>query len=131
MRLMHLGFRTHFVGDTVTPPIGQGDVFIVLSGSGETPSICTQVNQAKESNAIVLGIIGTENTSLARALDDYILLEATSKRSVLSDPRFKDQPRGSLFEQAAFLLLEAIVLALYQHKGSDSKALMSRHTNLE
>ena len=94
MRLMHLGFQAYFVGDTTTPPIAKEDVLIVLSGSGETPSLKAQVNQANDANAFVFGIVGTQDASISHTLDDYILLEAGSKTSVSLDPHLAIQPRG-------------------------------------
>ncbi len=34
MRLMHMGYSVHLVGDVTTPAIQKGDVLIVGSGSG-------------------------------------------------------------------------------------------------
>ena len=39
MRLMHLGFRSYVVGETVTPAIEPGDILIIGSGSGETATL--------------------------------------------------------------------------------------------
>ena len=38
MRLMHVGFEAHVVGDATAPSIGAGDGLLVVSGSGETPA---------------------------------------------------------------------------------------------
>ena len=35
MRLMHLGYTVYFVGETITPAVSKGDVFIAVSGSGK------------------------------------------------------------------------------------------------
>lgn len=37
-RLMHLGYETYLVGETITPPAKEGDLLIIGSGSGETGS---------------------------------------------------------------------------------------------
>jgi len=34
MRLMHLAFDVYVLGKTITPSIGEGDLVIVISGSG-------------------------------------------------------------------------------------------------
>ena len=36
MRLMHLGLDIHVVGETITPALREGDILVVVSGSGET-----------------------------------------------------------------------------------------------
>lgn len=35
MRLMHIGYTVYFVGETITPAMKEGDVFIGVSGSGK------------------------------------------------------------------------------------------------
>ena len=35
MRLMHVGFEAHVVGEATTPSIAEGDRLMVFSGSGE------------------------------------------------------------------------------------------------
>jgi 6-phospho-3-hexuloisomerase len=37
MRLMHVGFDAHVVGEATAPAIGSRDGLLVVSGSGETP----------------------------------------------------------------------------------------------
>ena len=39
MRLMHAGYEVFVVGEIVTPSIRDGDLFLVLSGSGETETM--------------------------------------------------------------------------------------------
>ncbi|MEM0320045.1 MAG: SIS domain-containing protein, partial [Candidatus Nezhaarchaeales archaeon] len=48
MRLMHLGFRTYVVGETITPAIGPNDVLIAISGSGSTAIVVTAAEAAKK-----------------------------------------------------------------------------------
>src|SRR5687767_11860125 len=36
VRLMHLGFQTYVVGETITAPVAKQDVVILVSGSGTT-----------------------------------------------------------------------------------------------
>src|SRR5512133_4294126 len=44
MRLMHLGFKSYVVGETVTPAIEPGDLLIIGSGSGETSILTVMAN---------------------------------------------------------------------------------------
>lgn len=39
MRLMHLGFNVHVVGEVTTPAIRDKDCLIAISGSGETKQL--------------------------------------------------------------------------------------------
>ena len=130
MRLMQFGYPTFFVGETITPRIGKGDTLIVLSGSGQTASTQEWVRVARQEGATTFGIIGVEDSAIASMLDYSLSLGAGSKLE-FSRKFYSIQPPGSLFEQAAFVLLETIALALYQRQGSDPRALLEQHANLE
>ena len=130
MRLMQLGYSAFFVGETISPRISKGDLLMVLSGSGQTTLTQEWIRTAQEHGATTFGIIGVESSPIGKALDHSISLPAGSRLEPSGQPN-SVQPPGSLFEQAAFVLLEAIVLALYQKQGSDPQTILDRHTNLE
>jgi len=113
MRLMHLGSHAHFCGETVTPALGREDLLMVLSGSGETPSTLEAVRSAKARGTFTFAILGNRDSSIGSLADGCIHLPGTTKLCRESEPK-SAQMSGSLFEQASFLLLEAIVQALYQ-----------------
>ena len=130
MRLMQLGYSAFFVGETITPRIWSGDILFVLSGSGQTTLTLEWIKLAREQGATPLGIVGKEDSPIGRALDHSLSLSARSRQDEAGKPD-SIQPPGSLFEQAAFSLLESISLALYQRQGSDPDAIRGRHANLE
>jgi 6-phospho-3-hexuloisomerase len=131
MRLMHLGYQSYFAGETVTPRIGKGDIVVVLSGSGHTGCTCQLAKMGRQHGAATYGIIGVEDSPLGRALEHVVYLPGGARPAELDDGFRSIQPPGSLFEQTAFMLLEAVVLHLYQRQGSDRQALLNRHTNFE
>jgi 6-phospho-3-hexuloisomerase len=116
MRLMHLGYRAYFVGETVTPAIGRGDILVVLSGSGQTTLTHELIKLAQQHGATTYGVIGVEDSPAARTLNHTICLPGRGSKESYPDYSVSIQPPGSLFEQAAFVLLETIVLALYQRE---------------
>jgi 6-phospho-3-hexuloisomerase len=130
MRLMQFGYPAFFVGETITPRIDKGDMLVVLSGSGQTTLTQEWVRVARQRGATTFGLIGIEDSPIGMALDYSVSIPAGSKLE-FSREFYSIQPPGSLFEQAAFVLLEIIVLALYQRQGSDGQALLERHANLE
>jgi len=130
MRLMHLGFKVYFCGETITPAIVQNDLLIVLSGSGETPSTLEAIQRAKKQNAITYGILGNMDSIIAGQVDKSIHLPGTTKLCQENEPPSL-QMAGSLFEQSAFLLFEAIVLLLYRERKEAVGSLSSRHTLIE
>lgn len=130
MRLMHLGHRVYFCGETVTPAIEKGDLLVVLSGSGETPSTLEAVRIARDRNAGTYGILGSPESRIGSAVDRSIYLPGTTKllRSGESDSL---QMAGSLFEQFALLFLEAVVLTLYRERLKEVGSLSARHAVIE
>ncbi len=130
MRLMHLGYRVYFCGETITPAIGRDDLLIVLSGSGETPATLAAVSSAKEHHALTYGILGNLESAIAALVDMSIHLPGTTKLCRDHEPHSL-QMAGSLFEQAAFLFLEALVLNLYQESDKDVGPLSPLHAVIE
>ena len=112
---MHLGYRVYFCGETITPAIGEGDMLVVLSGSGETASTLDSVQIARKRGAMIFGILGHLSTRIAPLADHSIHLPGTTKLRLDSES-VSSQMAGSLFEQAAFIFLEALVLALSQNR---------------
>jgi 6-phospho-3-hexuloisomerase len=131
MRLMHLGYESYFVGETVTPRISKGDLVVVLSGSGNTICTVEMAKMARSQSANSWGILGVEDSPLGENLDGFVVLPGGTKLAGAREESVSVQPAGSLFEQAAFFLLEAIILELYDRQGNDLGALLERHTNLE
>jgi 6-phospho-3-hexuloisomerase len=130
MRLMHLGFSVYFCGETITPAITPDDLLIVLSGSGETPSTLESVRSAKKYHAKTCGILGNMESIIASMVDMSLHIPGTTKLCREGEPHSL-QMAGSLFEQTAFLFLEAIVLDIYQKRKKDVGSVSSRHTVIE
>lgn len=130
MRLMHLGYRVYFCGETITPAIGEGDMLVVLSGSGETASTFEAVQIAKKRGAMIVAILGNLSTRIAPLADHSIYLPGTTKLGRDSEPVSSQMP-GSLFEQAAFIFLEAVVLAISQDRGEELYSELRLHAVIE
>ena len=130
MRLMHLGYRVYFCGETITPAIGKGDMLVVLSGSGETTSTFDSVQLAKKRGAMIFGILGHLSTRIAPLTDHSIYLPGTTKLRRDSEPD-SHQMAGSLFEQAAFIFLEAVVLDLSQDRAKAIDSELRLHAVIE
>lgn len=130
MRLMHLGYRVYFCGETITPAIGEGDMLVVLSGSGETASTLDSVQIARKRGATIFAILGHLSTRIAPLADHSIHLPGTTKLRRDSEP-VSSQMAGSLFEQAAFIFLEAVVLALSQNRKEAIDSELRLHAVIE
>ncbi|MFP3040931.1 6-phospho-3-hexuloisomerase [Treponema primitia] len=131
MRLMHMGFESYMVGETITPNIGVGDILVIGSGSGETGSLVSMAQKAKKiGSTIALVSIFAEST-IGKLADVIVKIPAPTPK-INTDTGFKSiQPMGSLFEQSLLLTLDAVILRLMEKRGGDSDTMFSRHANLE
>ncbi len=131
MRLMHLGFTVFIVGETITPRLQPGDLLLVMSGSGETAQPREILRRANTVGARTLALTACPDSTISREAQVAITIPGTTKLTLAHEPTSLQCP-GSLFEQATFLFLEAVVLLLYQRRlGHDRGEMLSRHTDLE
>jgi 6-phospho-3-hexuloisomerase len=131
MRLMHLGFQVYFVGETVTPRIRPGDLLLAISGSGETPQTREIQRRANTVGARTLALTTRVDSTIGREAQAAVIIPGTTKLTLSQEPSSVQCP-GSLFEQATFIFLEAVVLLLYQRRlGQNRTEVLDRHTDLE
>jgi 6-phospho-3-hexuloisomerase len=130
MRLFHLGLDAHVVGDMTTPPVGQGDLFFVSSGPGESATTSALLDIARRAGARTAAVTALPGGSVAQAVDFILHIPAQTmaddrggKTSVL--------PMGSLFEASQMLVFELLALRLRELKGESAGSMRARHTNLE
>jgi D-arabinose 5-phosphate isomerase GutQ len=72
MRLMHVGFDVHAVGEATTPSIGEGDGLIMISGSGQTPVTLHLARLARDYGAHILAITGNGDSTFAGLAETVI-----------------------------------------------------------
>ncbi|WP_042146952.1 6-phospho-3-hexuloisomerase [Paucisalibacillus sp. EB02] len=131
MRLMHNGFNVFIVGETTTPSIQNGDILLLISGSGNTASLVNFAKKAKEVGAKLALVTTNRKSTIAEMSDCVITIPAATKKRKPEEPK-TIQPLGSQFDQSAHLLLDAlIVYNLVNNEGKDHEQLKSRHANLE
>ena len=134
MRLMQLGFTAYVTGETVTPSITKDDLLIVVSGSGETGTIVLMTNKAKKIGAEVACITIAPESSVGRAADLVIQINAASTKLADNSTQAPSiQLGGARFELSVLLLLEGIVMAVVEKAGitDPNVLLMQNHANLE
>jgi len=139
MRLMHLGFNVHVVGEVTTPPIHKDDLFIAVSGSGKTSTILTIVKTAKTMGAKIALITSHPKSPIGSLADlkivikgrepvkgghDYLARQLTGTQHTIT-------PLGTLFELTALLFSDSIIEELMIRKNKSESELQTFHTNLE
>lgn len=131
MRLMHLGYTVYFVGETTTPRIRPGDLLLVMSGSGETAFPREMQRRANSVGARTLALTAHADSTIGRESQVVITIPGTTKLTRTQETASVQCP-GSLYEQATFLFMEAVVLILYQRRaGRDQGEVLERHADLE
>ena len=131
MRLMHLGFKVYFVGETITPRLQPLDLLMVMSGSGETAQPREMQRRANSVGASTLALTASQDSTIGLETQTAIIIPGTTKLTLAQEPTSVQCP-GSLFEQATFMFLEAVILILYQrHLDHNKTEILSRHADLE
>lgn len=126
VRLTHLGVPAYFVGETVSPPVHEDDVVVLLSGSGETFSVVVTGQTAKKLGSKIVTITGAPSSSLARMADLTILL-----RTPTGERQRTLAPLGTLFEAASAVFLDGVVAELMRLVGATEESMRARHATLE
>jgi len=124
MRLVHLGRDATVVGDSTTPAIRAADLLIVCSRTGRSPILRYAVDLAHKEGASAVGVVGMHKTKLEAATDCAVRLPLEVARGE------KDQPMGSLFEQALLLYLDRVVLKLMKALAKTEEDMKRIHSNL-
>jgi 6-phospho-3-hexuloisomerase len=129
MRLMHLGFEVHVVGEVTSPAIAANDVLLVASGSGTTGAIVRAAETAQAVGASILALTTAPESPLGRLAAVTVLIPAAAKQDHAG--QMSAQYSGGLFEQAVLLVGDSLFHALWQASGATAEQLWPRHANLE
>lgn len=141
MRLMHLGFISFVVGETITPAMRQKDLLVIFSGSGRTKTIADIAETAKEIGGRIALITSNRDSKISRMADVIVIIE--NQRDQVRDETAEFEirqmtgehrsfaPLGTLFETAAMVFADACISRLMEVSMIDEKELKNRHANIE
>jgi glutamine---fructose-6-phosphate transaminase (isomerizing) len=106
------------------PLIGEGDVLLVISQSGETADTLAAMREAKQKGALVLGICNVVGSTIARETDAGVYTHAGPEIGVASTKAFTTQ----------VVVLTMMAIALGQRRGTlaqdDAKRLIQELNRL-
>jgi 6-phospho 3-hexuloisomerase len=139
MRLMHLGFDTHVIGETITPAVSKEDLLVGVSGSGETSLVVNAAKIAKNIGAKVAVITSYPDSSLARTADQVVVLPGRTWTAATTDFVQRQiageyeslTPMGTLFEATALVFLDGVIASLMNKLGKKEEELRARHATIE
>lgn len=121
MRFMHLGRAAHLVFEATAPSIQAGDHLVAFSASGSTPITLHLAQLATGLGADLLAVSASDDNPLSRLAAATLVVPAPTSR----------QFGGSLFEQCALVLMDAVVLDLTAADAEIYQRMAHRHTNLQ
>ncbi len=141
LRLMNLGFNVYFLGETITPAAGEGDLVIAISGTGTTKIVLTASAAAKEIGATVIAVTSFPESPLGKGADHVVVLVGRTK---MGWPKEKDYlarqligewepltPLGSIFENNCMVFLDGLIVELMHKLGRTEENLKRRHATIE
>lgn len=129
-RLRHLGLESYFLDDVTLPFMGPGDLMIIGSGSGTTPTVKVVAELAKNNGLDLILVTAKSNSPIAKMSSCNIIINVPSKGDV-DEHTSSVQPMTTLFEQALFITLDALVLNMMQIMGESNESMKKRHNVIE
>lgn len=139
MRLMHLGFQVHVIGETITPKLKENDIFLGVSGSGETVRVVSAARSAAKIGAKVVLITSYPDSALGKLADLVVKIpgriETAEKKSYTSRQIAGEYesltPLGTLFEATTLTFLDGVIASLMRELGKKEEDLNKKHASVE
>lgn len=145
MRLMHLGFRSYVVGETVTPAFSEGDTLVAFSGSGETTSVVDICEIARGMGGRVCLVTGNPASRAGKIADCIVNIGDLTGYYQKGDNAFELRqitgqyrsvtaafaPLGTLFETLALVFSDAVISAIMEAQKSDINEIRGRLSNVQ
>jgi len=122
MRLVQLGLKVFFIGETITPIVEPEDLVLIVSSTGETMSAIQTANIARRVGAKVVAVTSKRTSKLAHAAN--IILHIKQERD---QRQSKFAPLGTLFEVSALILLDGMAAELMDKMGESEATMRARH----
>lgn len=123
-RLSEIRKDVYVVSETIVPEIDEGNVIIVISGSGETEPTLTITKKAKSIGAKIISITSFTDSPLAQISDLAIEIPGRIKAKTKNyiERRVSGEyepltPFGTLFEISTRIFLEGIIAELAEKQN--------------
>lgn len=125
MRMMHLGYEVYVMGETNTPSFKADDVYISISGSGNSGSVVLNAKNAQKKEARLISLVGNLDSTLAQLSDESLFIPATTRQDTVQ--RNSIQLLGSLFDQSTHLILDTVCLMISEISHISNAEATKRH----
>lgn len=126
MRLMHLGRTVYFVGETITPAMQPGDLFIGVSGSGTSAHVLADLAVAQKAGCSIAAVTSKRESPLAQAAQAVLVVPGATKADT-GEARKSVQLLSSLFDQCLHITLDVVCLMISRQTGMDNASATQKH----
>ena len=127
MRLVQLGLRVYFIGETITPIVTDKDVLVVVSNLGQTSSAIQTANIVRRVGAQVIVVTSKQHSKLSHTATHLICIGCGNGNNN-TEPELA--PLGTLFENSALILFDSIISKIMKKTGQTEKDMRARHAIL-
>ncbi|WP_297424079.1 6-phospho-3-hexuloisomerase [Clostridium sp.] len=128
MRLMHIGYNSYVMGETITPALKKGDIYVAISGSGKTQNTLSNAKAAKDLGLTIIGVTSKKDSPLAEVSD--LVLEVPGK--IKNDNGVASiQLLSSLFDQSVHIVLDDLCLLISKKDNLSDSEAAKNHINVE
>ncbi len=121
MRLVQLGLKAYFIGESTTPIVEKGDTVLLISNTGETSSAIQTAEIVNRVGAHSIVVTAQPKSPLGDLAEVLISLEMPDDL----DTDFA--PLGTLFEDTAIIVLDGVISEIMERKGENDESMRSRH----
>jgi len=136
---MHLGFDVYVLGETITPSIGEGDLVMVISGSGSGALSTTTARLARRLGSKIVAVTSYPDSELGQTADYVVEVpgrEATAREQEYQARQLLGEheslaPMGTLFEDTCIVFLDSIVTELMARLEITEKSMRKKHSTIE
>jgi 6-phospho-3-hexuloisomerase len=122
MRLVQMGLKAYFIGETITPIVEAEDVAVIISNTGETMSAIQTGNIVRRVGAKVIVVTSHEKSKLAHIANTVICIPIKDE-----DRKTNLAPLGTLFEDATMIYLDGVISELMAKLGESEETMRGRH----
>ena len=125
MRMMHIGYTSYMMGETICPSMREGDV--LLASSGKTRRTVEDAEAAKKLGVRVIAVTSKSDSPLASVADAVIVVPGRVK----GESSGSIQLLSSLFDQSVHIALDALCLMLSRRDDVSDADANANHANVE
>jgi 6-phospho-3-hexuloisomerase len=145
LRMMHLGYESYVVGETITPSFQVGDTLVIFSGSGETQSMVSICGTAKDLKGKVCLITAMPDSRIGKLADCIVNLGDPTGTYIHDKNSFEVRqltgkyrsvtsafaPFGTMFETLALVFADAVISSIMEVRKDEIARMQGRLSNVE